>query len=366
MKGKLIVILLALMLATVPMLGACSAPATEVVELSYSNFFPSTHFHSILAEEWIKEIETRTNGKVKITYYPGGSLTTAAQVYDGVVEGISDIGMSVLAYSMGRFPASELVDLPHAYPNGWVATKVANDLYQEFQPAEFDDSHVLYFHAHGPGVVFTTEKPVRTMEDLKGLVIRSTGVGAKIMEALGAEGYGASQGEAYDLMAKGTIDGSFTPREVLKGWKQAEVVKYVTGCYDVGNTTNMFVVMNEDKWSALPEEIQTIIAEVSQGWIEKHGMVWDYYDKVGIEYFLTLPDREVIELSTEEMAKWVEVAVDPLIATYISEKTALGLPAEDYQDYLVERVGYWTGQSPTAEESVAWVEAELVPLVPAG
>jgi len=128
----------------------------------------------------------------------------------------------------------------------------------------------------------------------------------------------------------------------------------------------MFVVMNKDKWSALPEEIQTIITEVSQEWIEKHGMVWDYYDKVGIEYFLTLPGREVIELSAEEMAKWVEVAVEPLIATYISEKTALGLPAEGYQDYLVERVNYWSGKSPTAAESVAWVEAELVPLVPAG
>lgn len=366
MKKELLVILLALMLVILPLCGACTTPAPEVIELSYSNFFPPTHFHSILADEWAKEIEKRTDGRVKINYFPGGSLTPAPKVYDGVVEGISDIGMSVLAYSMGRFPASELVDLPHTYPNGWVATKVANDFYQEFQPAEFDDAHVLYFHAHGPGVVFTTEKPVRTMEDLKGLVIRSTGVGAKIMEALGAEGYGASQGEAYDLMAKGTIDGSFTPREVLKGWKQAEVVKYVTGCYDVGNTTNMFVVMNKDKWSALPEDIKTIITEVSQEWIEKHGMVWDYYDKVGIEYFLTFPEREVIELSSEEMARWVEIAVDPLIATYISEKTAMNLPAEDYQEYLLEQVSYWSSRSPTAAESVAWVEAELVPLVPAG
>ena len=366
MKGKLIAILLTFILVASSLFGACAAPPPEVIELSYSNFFPPTHFHSILAEEWAKEIEARTDGRVKITYYPGGSLTPAPQVYDGVVEGISDIGMSVLAYSMGRFPASELVDLPHAYPNGWVATKVANDYYQEFKPAEFNDVHVLYFHAHGPGVVFTTEKPVRKMEDLQGLVIRSTGVGAKIMEALGAEGYGASQGEAYDLMAKGTIDGSFTPREVLKGWKQAEVVKYVTGCYDVGNTANMFVVMNKDKWSALPEDIKTTITQVSEDWIEKHGMVWDYYDKVGIDFFLTFSDREVIELSSEEMARWVEAAVEPLIDAYISEKTAMGLPAEDYQQYLLDRVSYWSGKSPSAAESVTWVEAELVPLVPAG
>ena len=365
MKNKVLMVSLALTLIALPLFGACKAAPAETIELSYSNFFPPTHFHSILGEEWAKEIEARTDGQVKITYYPAGSLTPAPKVYDGVVEGISDIGMSVLAYSMGRFPASELIDLPHGYPNGWVATKVANDFYNKFKPAEFDDTHVLYFHAHGPGVVFTTEKPVRKMEDLKGLVIRSTGVGAAIMEALGAEGYGASQGEAYELMSKGTIDGSFTPREVLKGWKQAEVVKYVTGCYDVGNTANMFIVMNKDKWDSLPSNIQKIFTEVSQEWIEKHGMVWDYYDKVGIDYFLTFEGTEVIELSSAEMARWVETAVEPMITTYIGEKSAMGLSAADYQEYLLERVAHWSGKSPTAGESVAWVEAELEPLVPA-
>ena len=366
MKNKVLFVSLALTLIALPLFGACKAAPAEAIKLSYSNFFPPTHFHSILAEEWIKEIETRTNGQVEITYYAGGSLTPAANVYDGVVEGISDIGMSCLAYTMGRFPACELVDLPHAYPNGWVATKVANDFYQEFTPAEFDDVHVLYFHAHGPGVIFTTEKPVRKLEDLSGLVIRSTGVGATIAEALGAEGYGASQGEAYELMSKGTIDGSFAPPEVLKGWNQAEVVKYLTGCYDVGNTTDMFIVMNKDKWDSLPGDVKKVFTEVSEEWIEKHGKVWNYYDKVALDYFVGMGEgREVIELSAAEMAKWVETAVDPLITTYIEEKSAMGLPAADYQQYLLERVAYWYDKAPTAGASVAWVEAELEPLVPA-
>jgi len=362
-KKGILVILLALMLMAVPLFGACAGAAPEVIELSYSNFFPPTHFHSILAEEWITEIEARTNGRVEITYYPGGSLTPAPKVYDGVVEGISDIGMSVLAYTVGRFPATELVDLPHAYPNGWVATKVANDFYNEFKPAEFDDVHMLYFHAHGPGVIFTTKKPVRKLEDLKGLVLRSTGVGAKIAQALGAEGYGASQAEAYELMSKGTIDGSVTPREVLKGWNQAEVVKYVTGCYDVGYTSNMFVAMNKEKWEALPEDIKAIFTEVSQEWTEKHGMVWDYYDKAGIDYFLTFDGREVIELSPAEMARWVEAA-KVVKDEYMKEKAAMGLPVADYEEYLLERVSYWSDRAPSAEESAAWVDAELVPLAP--
>ena len=334
-------------------------PEEPTIELTYSNFFPPTHLHSVLADKFCQEINQRSNGRVEITHYPGGTLTPAPQVYDGVVEGISDIGMSVLAYTMGRFPATELVDMPHGYPNGWVATNVANDFYKEFKPEEFDDVHVLYFHAHGPGVVFTTDKPVRKMEDLQGLVLRSTGVGAKIIEALGAEGYGASQGEAYELMSKGTIDGSLTPREVLKGWNQAEVVKYVTACYDIGYTANMFVVMNKDKWNSLPEDIQDIFTEVSEEWIEKHGKVWTYYDKVGIDYFLTFEGRELIELSPDEMTRWVE-ATSPLIDQYISEKTDLGLPAADYEAYLLQQTEYLAGMSPTEESCVEWVEEELL------
>jgi len=360
MRKEKLFILLTVTLVALPLFASCKAAAPqETIELTYSNFFPPTHLHSILAEQFCQEISERSNGAVEITYYPGGTLTPAPQVYDGVVEGISDMGMSVLAYTKGRFPASELVDLPHGYPNGWVATKVANDFYEKFTPKEFDDVHVLYFHAHGPGVVFTTDKPVRKMEDLKGLIIRSTGVGADIIEEFGAEGYGGSQAEAYELMAKGTIDGSLTPREVLKGWNQAEVVKYVTGCYDVGYTANMFVVMNNDKWNSLPDSIKSIFTELSQEWIEKHGKVWTYYDKAGIDYFLTFQGRELIELPPEEMARWVQTT-KPLIDDYIQEKTAMGLPAAEYQDYLLERTRYWSAKTPTEESCVDWVEKELL------
>ncbi|MDD5126486.1 MAG: TRAP transporter substrate-binding protein [Dehalococcoidales bacterium] len=371
------IVLLALLLAALPLSSACksaappspTASATPTpaapIELSYSIFFPPTHLNAILGDLWGKELETRSNGRVKVTPFPGGTLTPAAKVYDGVVQGISDIGMSVLSYTVGRFPASELVELPHGYPNGWVATMVANDFYQHFKPAEFDDVHVLYFHAHGPSVVLTTKKPVRKMEDLKGLIIRSTGVGAKIMTALGAQGNGAAQGEAYELMSKGIIDGSYTPREVLKGWNQAEVVKYVTGCYDVGSTADMFVVMNKAKWAIIPTDVQKTIDTMNTEWIEKHGKAWVYYDQVAMDYFKTLADREVITLPAEEMARWVKIAVEPLINAYITEKTAANLPAQEYQDYLTKQVSYWTGKSPTAESMMEQVKKELEPLIPA-
>jgi TRAP-type C4-dicarboxylate transport system substrate-binding protein len=362
--NKLLPVLLALTLLAVPFSSGC--PGTpEKIELTYNNFFPPTHYHSILAEEFCKEIGKRTNGRVEITYYAAGGLAPAAETYDAVVEGICDIGMSCLAYTMGRFPASELVDIPHGYPNGWVASKVANDFYNNFKPAELADTHVLYFHAHGPGAILTTNEPVRTLEDLQGLVLRSTGVGAAIAEALGATGYAAAQGEAYELMQKGTIDGSVTPPEVLKGWKQAEVVKYVTNCYGVGYTTDMFVVMNLDKWNSLPSDIKKVFTEVSEEWIEKHAEVWVYYDKAGKDYFLTFEGREWIELSPDEMARWIDAAKS-VKDNYMAEKGAMGLSVDNYESYLNQRVAYWSGMAPSEAECVSWVETELAPLVPSG
>jgi TRAP-type C4-dicarboxylate transport system substrate-binding protein len=359
-KKRFIAICLTLAMLAQFSLTGCGDSQKEVYTLSYSNFFPPTHLNSALAEQWIKEIETRSEGRIKINYFPGGTLTPAAGIYDGVVQGISDIGMSCFSYTPGRFPVIELVDLPHGYPNGYIATMAANDYYQQFKPAELEDVQSLYFHAHGPGVLITTKKKVTTLDDLKGMVIRATGIGSDIVKALGAEGYAVSQGETYELMSRGIVGGSYTPREVLKGWKQGEVVKYVTDCYEVGNTTMMFVVINKNKWSSLPTDLQDIISEVSSEWIEKHGMVWDYYDKAGIDYFLSLGGgREVIELSSEQVEIWEEAAVAPLINAYISEKTALGLKAEEYENYLLERVKYWEDRSPSAEESYAWVEQNL-------
>ncbi|PIX21086.1 MAG: C4-dicarboxylate ABC transporter substrate-binding protein, partial [Deltaproteobacteria bacterium CG_4_8_14_3_um_filter_51_11] len=105
------------MLSTTPVFGQA-----KPIELAYSNFFPAPHKNAVLSVEWGKEIEKRTNGRVKVTVFPGGTLTPAAQCYDGVVKGLSDVGMSVMGYTRGRFPLTEVIDLPLGYRNGLEAT----------------------------------------------------------------------------------------------------------------------------------------------------------------------------------------------------------------------------------------------------
>src|SRR4030043_278587 len=110
MRTKVMVIVLALVLVLIPMFGACSTP--KPIELTYSTFFGPTHLNSVMASLWIEEIESLTD-KVNITFYPGQQLNKADQMYDGVTTGVSDIAMSCFSYSMGKFPSTELVDLPH-------------------------------------------------------------------------------------------------------------------------------------------------------------------------------------------------------------------------------------------------------------
>jgi TRAP-type C4-dicarboxylate transport system substrate-binding protein len=301
------------------------------INLTYSIFFPPTHGQCQAAMSWAKEIEARTNGQVKIQIFPTGTLTKPQQCYDGVVNGISDIGMSVFAYTRGRFPVMEALDLPLGYPSGLVASRTANEYYQKYQPKELDDVKVLYLHGHGPGLLHT-KKPVQSIEEMAGLKIRSTGLSARIVETLGGVPVAMPQNAAYEALQKGVVEGTFAPMETLKGWKQAEVIKYTTDSKSVGYTTAMYVVMNKGKWSKLPADVQQVFDAVSKEWIDVHGETWDKDDAAGREFTLSL-GNQILELSDSENARW-KTAVQPIIDGFATTASQNGLPGDDMVNTL--------------------------------
>jgi TRAP-type C4-dicarboxylate transport system substrate-binding protein len=301
------------------------------IELSYSVFFPATHIQCVTAQAWADEIGKRSNGKVKITVYPAGTLTKADQCYEGVVNGVSDIGMSCFAYTRGRFPLLEGLDLPLGYPNGRVATHAATEMIRKYQPAEVADVQVLYVHAHGPGIL-ASRKPVRELKDLAGLKVRATGLSSKIVQSLGATPVAMSQGETYEALQKGVADATFCPIETLKGWKQGEVINSVTETSAIGYTTAMFVVMNKRAWEKLGPDLQKVVTAVSDEWVDKHGQAWDQADREGAAYVKDLK-KEVITLSPEEQKKWVE-KVQSVIDDYVTRTTDKKLPGKQFLDDL--------------------------------
>ncbi len=305
----------------------------QVVTLKYTNFFPAPHKHSLLAEQWGVEVEKRTNGRVKVIYYPAATLTPATQTYDSVVKGIADVGMSCQAYTRGKFPLSEVIDLPLSYRSGLVATRMTNEFLKKFRPKEYDETQVMFLHAHGPGILHT-KKPVTKLEEMKGLKVRSTGLSAKIVQALGGAPVGMPMNEAYDALAKGVADGILGPNEALKGYKLGEVTAFTTENYGSTYSTAFFVVMNKAKWNALPKDAQAIIEKLNEEWIEKTGKLWDEIDQEGKDYALQ-KGMKFLPLSKEEDARWAK-AVRPILDEYVRDSKAKGLPGDQALKFCID------------------------------
>jgi TRAP-type C4-dicarboxylate transport system substrate-binding protein len=302
------------------------------IKLTYSNFFPPKHVQSILGQKWCAEVEKRTGGKVVVEYYPGQTLTKSKQVYDGVVSGLSDVGMCLFAYTRGRFPVMEAVDLPIGYTSGVQATKVVNEVYNEFNPKELSDTQVMYLHAHGAGLLHTTGKAVRNMDDFKGMKLRGHGTSALVLKALGGTPVSLPMPELYQSLQKGIVQGALYPIEVNKGWRMAEVVDYLTMSTSIAYTSSFFVVMNKDKWNLIPADLQKIIRQINQEWIPMHGRAWDESDKVGLDAFKGL-GHEVIELKPAESERW-KATIAPVLDDYIDKMNKKGFNGSKIVEFV--------------------------------
>ncbi len=313
-----------------------SSAWAKVYHFNYATFMPPTHHQSKLTEAWCKEIEKRTNGRVKFTYYPAGTLVKAAQIYDGIITGRVDVGTSCLLYTRGRFPLMDVINLPFGNPSGEFATAIINEIYDKFKPKELSDTQIMYLYAHGPGLIHTRNKPVHRLEDLKGLKIRSPGSVAEMLKALGASPLSMPIPEVYQALQRGVVDGAVYPIEGNKAWKFAEVVKYSIVCYPIAYSVGFFVAMNKEKWNELPNDIKKIILEVNREWIIKHGKDWDRADYEGLRYTLAHGNR-IIGISPKEAKRWKK-RIKVVFDKYVQSTEKKGLPGKKVLNFLRKRL----------------------------
>lgn len=318
----------------------CSPPgagaAEKVVTLKVANWFPIAHKQTPLLESWCKEVEKRTNGKVKVNYYPGGTLVPATQTYEAVTRGISDVGNHVLGYTVGRFPLTEVIDLPHGYASNTIATRLSNAFWAKFKPKEFDDVKVLWFHAQSPGIIHTKTKPIEKLEDLKGVKMRTYGSNAELMKLLGGVPVAMPMTDVYDSLSRGVADGLMAAYEALEGFRIGELVKYSTENYGTSYTACFVMVMNKDTWNSLSPDVQKVVDQLSAEYADKYAAMWDEIDKAGKQYMIKRGVK-IITLSPQENARWAAKA-EPLFADYVKRMKAKGLPGEEalkfVRDYL--------------------------------
>ncbi len=351
MKSKIVLAIFALSFFL-----SSSVLAADVIKLKLANYFPPTHMNSVMMGKYCEELNKKLAGKVELTQYPGGTLLTAPKMAAGVASGIADIGLAHCSYSRGRFPVTEIMELPLGFPSGWVGSLVANDFYNKFKPKEWDAYHPLMFGTCGPNVLQTLNKPVRTLEDLKGMKIRGTGRVGDVVKALGAIPMPIEMVDLYESLRRGVIEGTFTAIETLKGFKIGELEKYTTTTWRVGSTFAFYVVMNKNKWNSLPPDVQKIIADHSNEFIPRWALEWSNIDIEAIDFFKK-HGGTIINLPEAEAAKWVK-ASEPLLVDFKKDLVSKGYKAQEVDgwiNYIRERIEYWRGEEkarkiPTAFE----------------
>lgn len=307
------------------------------VTLKMADFLPNTHPISVkMLQVWSKRVEEVTGGKVKVEYYPAGTLAKSGDIYESVASGVAQLGHDVSGYNIGRLPVFNAMYVGGIeYKGSKAASYVARDLMNEFKPKELADTQLMFAYGISPGVLMTT-KPVRTLADLKGLQIRASGANVDTLKALGAVPVGITVAETYDSISKGVVDGALLPAETLKAFKFGEVTKYVTQADMLYNTVH-YLTMSKDIWNSFPKEIQDAINGVNKEVFDIATGMWDGKDglnQAGIDFILS-KGGEVITLSDEEAAKWKE-KLKPLQDDYAKALDGKGIDGKAVMKKIVE------------------------------
>jgi len=332
-----------------------SLHAAEVIKLKFANFFPPTHMNSVMMGKYCEELNKKLAGKVELTQYTGSTLLSAPKMAAGVAGGIADIGLSNLAYTRGRFPVMEIMELPHGFPSAWIAGHVANDFYNKYQPKDFDGYQVLMLSTSPINVVQTIGKPVKTLDDIKGLKLRGTGRLGDIVKALGATPIPIETPDLYDGLKRGVIEGAYLPDETLKGFKTGELIKYITASWRIGSAYCFYVLMNKQKWGSLPADVQKVMADFSKEFIERWTVEWNNIDIEGKDFFLK-QGGQIVTIPDADSPQWVK-AVRPVIDDYKKDLVSKGHKAADIDDWISfvdKRIQYWKGEEKAKKISTTY------------
>ena len=308
------------------------AAPIETITLNYAFFAPANTFPGVQMEEWAKRVEERTGGQIAVDTFPGSTLLNPGNMYDGVMEGVAQIGLSCPSYEPGRFPLLELADMPVQFPNAKVASVVLYELIQEFQPESLQDFKVITAFVTEPAYIQSKTR-VASLEDLRGLELRSAGTGVGPLRALGATPVAMGQGEVGEALQTGVIDGYASSREVLYDFKYAEIVKYVTDYPTF--YISFLALMDINVWNSLPADVQAVIDELGREMAFWTGDYLDNHCVDAVEWAVSEEGVEVVTLSADEQARW-DAALQPLVEEYVADLESKGLPGRAFVERLYE------------------------------
>lgn len=301
--------------------------AQQKIEVKVANFVGPQHFQSQWLVNWGEQLEKKSDGRLVFKHFPSAQMGPTPKHFDFARDGTAEMAYILHGATPGRFPLTELVNLPYLIGSAEIGIKVLNDpeLRSKYLDAEHRGTKVLYLFTHQPGSVHTTKKALRSLDDFKGQRLRfSTGAIREFIAALGASPVGVPPTEVAEQLQKGTLDGAFTDYGGAGiAWKLGGICKYTTELYCF--VSSFAVVANQAWFSKLPADLQKIISDSVTGIEKEIGTGWDALDVPGKKAMMD-GGGEAIRLSAQEDEKLRRIGAEVTEST-LKAMEGKGLPA---------------------------------------
>jgi TRAP-type C4-dicarboxylate transport system substrate-binding protein len=293
---------------------------------------PKAPTHTKLLEPWAKEIEKMSNGKLQIEVYPSMTLGgKPTELYKQARDGVVDIVWTLAGYTPGVFPRTEVFELPTVHQGSSLATSIAIKEKFDLIKDDYKDVKPLLVYVHAGNAIHTTQKEVKSLEDLKGLKLRTPSrTGGWLIEEFGAEPVGMPLPTLPQALSKNAVDGALVPFEIFPAFKIHNLTKHsIVGPNDSRFGTSVFIMlMNKDKFNSMPKDLQDIVEKsLDMEMVKKAGQLWMDFEKPGIEKQKSSKDSDVTALSEESMKEF-DKAGQRVVQKWINEVKEKGIDGE--------------------------------------
>ncbi len=308
--------------------GVMHSVQAQTVTLRFHQFLPpQAPIPSKAIAPWAEKIEKDSGGRIKVQLFPSMQLGgKPPELFDQAKDGVADMVWTVLGYTPGRFPRSELFELPFMSGSAETGSRAFQQYVEKNAAEEFKDVKLIAVHIHGPGL-FHSRDPITKLEDLKGMKVRGgSRVINMMLEQLGATPVGMPVPAVGEALSKGVITATTIPWEVVPALKIQQIVKNHTGFTgDKGLYTQTFaVVMNKGAYDKLPPDLKKVIDNNSGIEVAAmFGRAMDEADKTGLA-LAQKAGNNIVVLDAAETQRWQRAAFG-VRGTWYNEVKAKGI-----------------------------------------
>ncbi|QYZ70242.1 TRAP transporter substrate-binding protein [Neotabrizicola shimadae] len=311
------------------------ASAQDTVTLKLHQFLPAqAPVPAGVLVPWMEKITAESGGRIVFEHYPAMQLGgKPGELIDQVTDGVADVVWTLPGYTPGRFPRTEVMELPFLMTDAEAASRTYWTLGEKYMfDTEFQDVKILGMWTHGPGLIHS-KTPITVPADLNGVKLRApTRVTNMMATNLGATAVGMPVPAVPESLSKGVIDATILPWEVTASIKSSELVTNHTEFPGAPLYTSAFILaMNKDVYDGLPDDLKAVIdANSGLEFSANAGKVSQAADAPARQIAVDLGNT-IIELTPEQIAEWKDAA-EPTIATWVAEMQAQGIDGQALLD----------------------------------